>query len=88
MSESKIRAFDSLAWVYDTWFEQEGRLIFALEVEALKQVLSSLPEPWIEIGIGSGRFAQALDIDIGLDPSSELLKIARDRDASVLLGRG
>jgi hypothetical protein len=36
MSESKIRAFDSLAWAYDSWFEQEGRLIFALEVEALK----------------------------------------------------
>ena len=88
MSESKIRAFDSLAWAYDSWFEQEGRLIFTLEVEALKQVLPLLPKPWIEIGIGSGRFAQALGIDIGLDPSSELLKIARNRGTRVLLGRG
>jgi len=88
MSESKIRAFDSLAWVYDAWFEQEGRLIFALEVEALKQVLTLLPKPWVEIGMGSGRFAQALGIDIGLDPSSGLLKIARNRGASALLGRG
>jgi len=88
MSEPKIRAFDSLAWAYDAWFEQEGRLIFALEVEALKQVLPLLPKPWIEIGIGSGRFAQALGIDIGLDPSSELLKIARNRGTRVLLGRG
>lgn len=88
MSESKIRAFDSLAWAYDSWFEQEGRLIFALEVEALKQVLPLLPKPWIEIGIGSGRFAQALGIDVGLDPSSQLLKIARNRGARVLLGRG
>ena len=88
MSESKIRAFDSLAWAYDAWFEEEGRLIFALEVEALKQVLPLLPKPWIEIGIGSGRFAQALGIDVGLDPSSELLKIARNRGARVLLGRG
>jgi len=88
MSESKIRAFDSLAWAYDAWFEEEGRLIFALEVEALKQVLPLLPKPWIEIGIGSGRFAQALGIDIGLDPSSELLKIARNRGTRVLLGQG
>jgi len=88
MSESKIRAFDSLAWAYDSWFEQEGGLIFALEVEALKQVLPLLPKPWIEIGIGSGRFAQALGIDVGLDPSSGLLKIARNRGARVLLGRG
>jgi len=88
MSESKIRAFDSLAWAYDSWFEQEGRLIFALEVEALKQVLPLLSKPWIEIGIGSGRFAQALGIDVGLDPSSQLLKIARNRGVRVLLGRG
>jgi SAM-dependent methyltransferase len=84
----KIQVFNSLALAYDAWFEQEGRLIFALEVEALKQVLPLLPKPWIEVGIGSGRFAQALGIDIGLDPSSELSKIARDRGARVLLGRG
>jgi len=84
----KIQVFNSLALAYDAWFEHEGRLIFALEVEALKQVLPLLPEPWIEIGIGSGRFAQALGISIGLDPSSELLKIARNRGISMFLGRG
>jgi len=88
MSESKIRAFDSLAWAYDAWFEQEGRLIFASEVEALRQALPLLPEPWIEVGVGSGRFAQALGIDIGLDPSSKLLEMARNRGISVFLGRG
>jgi len=88
MIESKIRVFDSLAADYDAWFEKEGRLIFASEVEALRQVLPLLPKPWIEVGIGSGRFAQALGIDIGLDPSSKLLKIARNRGARVLLGRG
>jgi len=84
----KIQVFNSLALAYDAWFDQEGRLIFVLEVEALKQVLALLPKPWIEIGVGSGRFAQALGIDIGLDPSSGLLKIARNRGARVLLGRG
>lgn len=88
MSESKIRAFDSLAWAYDSWFEEDGRLIFASEVEALRQALPLLPSPWIEVGVGSGRFAQALGIDIGLDPSSGLLKIARNRGARLLLGRG
>ena len=88
MSESKIRAFDSLAWAYDAWFEEEGRLIFASEVEALRQALSLLPKPWIEVGVGSGRFAQALGIDIGLDPSINLLEMARNRGVSVFLGRG
>jgi SAM-dependent methyltransferase len=88
MVESKIRVFDSLAPDYDAWFEEEGRLIFASEVEALRQALPLLPKPWIEVGVGSGRFAQALGIDIGLDPSSKLLEMAGNRGISVLLGRG
>jgi len=88
MNESKIRVFDSLASDYDAWFEEEGRLIFASEVEALRQALPLLPKPWIEVGVGSGRFAQALGIDIGLDPSSKLLEMAKNRGISVLLGKG
>jgi SAM-dependent methyltransferase len=88
MVGSKIQVFNSLAPDYDAWFGKEGRLIFASEVEALRQVLPLLPKPWIEVGVGSGRFAQALGIDIGLDPSSKLLEIARNRGMSVFLGRG
>jgi SAM-dependent methyltransferase len=88
MVGSKIQVFNSLASDYDAWFEEKGRLIFASEVEALKQALSLLPRPWIEVGVGSGRFAQALGIDIGLDPSSKLLGIARSRGISVFLGKG
>ena len=88
MSESKICVFDSLASAYDVWFEEEGRLIFASEVEALRQVVPLLPKPWMEAGVGSGRFAQALGIDIGLDPSSKCLEMARKRGTNVFLGRG
>ena len=88
MVESRVRVFDYLASDYDAWFEEEGRLIFASEVEALRQALPLLPKPWIEVGVGSGRFAQALGIDIGLDPSSKLLEMARNRGISVFLGRG
>ena len=88
MSNSKIHAFDSLALAYDAWFEQEGELIFALEVEALKQVLPLLPKPWMEIGVGSGRFARALDVDVGLDSSIKLAEMTRDRGVSIFLGKG
>jgi len=88
MGTSKIQAFDSLASRYDAWFDQQGRLIFASEVDALKRVLPFLPKPWIEVGVGSGRFAQALGIDVGLDPSTRLLEMANDRGISVLLGTG
>ena len=85
---SKTQAFDLLASDYDAWFDQEGRLICASEVEALRQILPPIPRPWIETGVGSGRFSQALDINIGLDPSSKLLQMAKNRGLSVFLGRG
>lgn len=80
--------FDSLASVYDSWFEQKGKITFAIEVEAFKVVLPSLPNPWLEIGVGSGRFAQALGIETGVDPSIEMLQIAMRRGVSVFAGRG
>ena len=55
-----VTTFDELAAEYDAWFEEEGKVIFATEVQALQEVLPSLPEPWLEVGVGSGRFAQAL----------------------------
>jgi ubiquinone/menaquinone biosynthesis C-methylase UbiE len=80
--------FDDLAKAYDNWFEQEGKAIFAIGVNALQEVLSSLPKPWLEVGVGSGRFAQALGIEIGIDPSARLLELARKRVNRVILGRG
>ncbi len=85
---NKVSPFDSLASVYDSWFEEKGKLIFAIEVEAFQEVLPSLPKPWLETGVGSGRFAQALGIETGVDPSVELLQIARRRGISVFAGRG
>ena len=84
----KVSVFDSMASQYDSWFEDKGELIFSIEIQALQQVLSPLPKPWLEIGVGSGRFAQALRIENGLDPSIELLKIAKNRGANAFLGRG
>jgi len=89
MTKLKVSAFNSMASEYDSWFEEDrGKLIFAIEVQALQQVLSPLPKPWLEIGVGSGRFAQALGIENGLDPSIELLKIARNRGINTFLGIG
>jgi SAM-dependent methyltransferase len=81
-------AFDSLSSIYDAWFEEQGKLIFAIEISAFQKVLPSLPKNWLEVGVGSGRFAQALGIDIGVDPSLNMLGLARKRDISVLLTRG
>jgi SAM-dependent methyltransferase len=80
--------FDSLASAYDSWFDREGKVIFDIEVRAFQEVLTSLPKPWLEVGVGSGRFAQALGIDTGIDPSIKLLEMASKRGITVFLGRG
>jgi SAM-dependent methyltransferase len=51
-------------------------------------LLPSLPKPWLEIGVGSGRFAQALGIETGIDSSIKLVKMARRRGVTAFLGKG
>ena len=80
--------FDNLAREYDAWFDREGRLIFSDEVWAFQSLLKSLPKPWLEIGVGSGRFAQALGIETGVDRSIKLVEMARRRGINTFLGRG
>jgi SAM-dependent methyltransferase len=80
--------FDELAADYDAWFEEEGKLIFNIEVRALEEILPSLPRPWLEIGVGSGRFAQSLEIDSGIDPSIGLIEMAQRRGITVFLAMG
>ena len=85
---SDVSPFDDLALEYDTWFDKEGSLVFSIEVQAFRELLPSLPKPWLEIGVGSGRFAQALGIETGVDPSFKLLEMARRRGIIAFLGRG
>jgi SAM-dependent methyltransferase len=80
--------FDELAQEYDAWFDSKGKLIFDIELEALQEVLPALTKPWLEIGVGSGRFAQALGIDNGIEPSINLVKMARQRQITTFWGRG
>jgi len=75
--------------MYDAWFAgEEGKLIFQIELAALRSIVKDLPRPWLEVGVGSGRFAQALGIDLGIDPSEKLLEMARQRGVSAIRGRG
>jgi len=80
--------FDDLATEYDAWFDGEGSLIFSIEMRAFKTLSPALPKPWLEIGAGSGRFARALGIETGIEPSIELVKMARRRGIKTVQGRG
>lgn len=80
--------FDEFASEYDAWFDEEGRRIFFVELKALQKLLPNLPKPWIEIGVGSGRFAQALGIETGIDPSARLVKMSIKRGIKAFVASG
>ena len=76
--------FDTLASEYEAWFV-ENKVLFQSELLALKQVVP-VDKKGVEIGIGSGIFAEQLGIRFGIDPSEKMLEIARQRGLEVQNG--
>ncbi|MHB1850389.1 MAG: class I SAM-dependent methyltransferase, partial [Acidimicrobiales bacterium] len=84
-----VQAFENLAERYDAWYDTEsGRVLFDLELGALRPLLAGTAGPRLEVGVGSGRFAAALGIDVGLDPAEVPLRLAKARGVRVLRGVG
>ncbi len=77
------QAFGIISKEYDSWYERN--ILFENELEAIKS-LGPIPRPSLEVGVGTGRFAHALDITIGLDPSQEMLVLAKERGIKVICG--
>lgn len=74
---------------YDAWYDTpKGRALLASEVACLKPLLQRFPRPYLEVGVGTGRFAQALGIGYGVDPSVRALDKAVQRGVKALLGVG
>ena len=82
-------AFDAHAVDYDQWFESaDGRALFASEVGAIRPLMMDLEHPFLEIGVGTGRFARELGIDEGIDPSEQALTLAKKRGVSARRATG
>jgi len=74
------QVFNRLADRYDAWFDSpEGSAIFAAEVQCLRRLLPPDLSGWIEVGVGTGRFAAVLSIPEGVDPSAYMLEKAKKR---------
>jgi len=80
----KISVFQKHFVQYEEWFT-ENRWVYEAELRAVKALI---PEKGlgIEIGVGTGRFAQPLGIKIGIEPSGRMKKIAQKRGIQVLDG--
>ncbi len=89
MSDPAVNPFDQSAERYDGWFDEpRGRAIFESEVQCLRPFVTDAFRPWLEIGVGTGRFAQALGVEHGIDPSPAMLEMAAKRGISVRQGVG
>jgi len=80
--------FEELADRYDAWFDKPaGRAIFGAEVACIGSLLPADLSGWVEVGVGTGRFAAALGVPEGIDPSGAMLKKAEARGIRIIQGK-
>jgi len=77
--------FDLHARDYDAWFDAYPTL-FLSELRAIERHIPPSGD-WVEVGVGTGRFAAALGIPAGIEPSEAMAERARERGIRVLRGR-
>ena len=81
---AKSAPFEAHSDRYDEWYvcHQAAYLSELLAVRALL--------PWkgqgLEVGVGTGRFAAPLGVEVGLDPARPMLDRAKDRGIEVVHG--
>lgn len=73
--KSVTEAFTAYAADYDRWVDApEGKALFETEVEAVRLLTEGMKKPFLEVGVGTGRFARAFGIEFGIDPSLGMLE--------------
>lgn len=82
-----VQVFDNIVDAYDRWYDtREGAAVFRAELECLRSLHRKHSGRWLEIGVGTGRFAHSLNIAEGIDPSVEMLKVAAGRGVRTKAG--
>jgi SAM-dependent methyltransferase len=74
---------------YDAWYDSEdGRPLYECELLCLKPFIEDETSPILEIGVGTGRFAEHFPGVIGVDPAFNALKYAQKRGVDVVQAIG
>ena len=83
----QTEVFNENVKAYEAWYKKYPK-VYLSEVAAIKEQLLKLPEniKGIEVGLGTGRFAEPLGIKEGIEPSSEMGKKAMKRGIEVMDG--
>jgi SAM-dependent methyltransferase len=85
MDKEKIFPFEKYTERYERWFI-ENKFAYWSELEAVGSLLPS--GNGFEVGIGSGKFSKPLGIEYGIDPSLQMLKIAKKLGLKVVKAVG
>lgn len=80
----KIDVFEKYFDQYDKWFVKHFKA-YQSELKALQQ--AKVPGMSIEIGVGTGKFAQPLGIVYGVEPSGNMYKIAQKLNIKIVKGQ-
>lgn len=73
----KTAAFENHSDAYDEWFEINADL-YTAELATVRELLPPQPEKGLEVGVGSGKFAEPLGIKTGVEPCEEMAQKARN----------
>lgn len=82
---ARTTAFESYSDAYDEWFEKNSKA-YAAELKAIKKFVPEEGLRGVEIGVGSGKFAEPLKIGIGVEPSTKMAEKADQLGIEVLNG--
>jgi len=78
----RIAPFEKYPKKYEDWFEN-NQLAYQSELLAIRKLMPENGEG-IEIGVGSGKFAEPLGVKLGVEPSSQMRKIAEKKGIEVI----
>ncbi|OGQ97234.1 MAG: methyltransferase type 11 [Deltaproteobacteria bacterium RIFOXYD12_FULL_57_12] len=81
---AKISSFQKHVARYDAWFDA-NRWAYVAELKAVGALLP-VEGRRVEIGVGTGRFAAPLGINIGIEPAAGMGAVARKRGIEVVAG--
>ena len=81
----KLEPFEQYTELYDRWFD-DHEFVFESEMTAIREQMSHLPENirGLEVGLGTGRYADALGIKEGVEPALHMRILAARRGVEVM----
>ena len=90
--DEKIKAFNAVAGKYDDWYEHpQGKQVFLAERNVVN-IMIPHEGLGLEVGSGTGAFIKSLENEgrtiVGLDPSTEMIAQAKEKQIHSVLGYG